>query len=154
MSYSSTHARPFVTVPVVRSGVFVSAPRRVRGAGDVRVNPAYQLKAELFRTLGHPVRVRMLELIGTRERTVGELQDALELDASSVSRHLAALRRQGLLESRKVATSVHCRVTDRRTLRLLTLAQEILATNVEERRELLGELGVHDGRRAPRRRPA
>lgn len=120
----------------------------------MRENPAYQLKAELFRTLGHPIRVRMLELIGGRERTAGELQDALALDPGSVSRHVAALRRQGLLESRKVATSVHCRVTDRRTLRLLALAHEILATNVEERRELLGELGVDDGPHAPRHRPA
>ena len=69
-----------------------------------------------------------------------ELQGALELDSSGISQHLAALRRQGLLESRKVGTSVRCRVKDRRTLKLLALAREILMANLEQSRELLGEL--------------
>ena len=42
--------------------------------------------------------MRLLELLGEHERTVGELQEALELDSSGASQHLAALRRQGLLE--------------------------------------------------------
>jgi DNA-binding transcriptional ArsR family regulator len=108
--------------------------------GDVREHPAYRLKAELFRTLGHPARVRLLELLGEGERTVGALQDALELDSSGASQHLSALRRQGLLESRKLGTSVFCRVKDRRTLKLLAIAREILMANLEQSRILLGEL--------------
>jgi DNA-binding transcriptional ArsR family regulator len=125
-----------------------------RVGGDVREHPVYRLNAELFRTLGHPARVRLLELLGVRECTVGELQDALELDSSSASQHLSALRRQGLLESRKVGTSVHCRVKDRRTLELLAIAREILVANLEQSRDLLGELDaeVTTGRRAPGRR--
>lgn len=127
-----------------------------RAGKDVREHPVYRLKAELFRTLGHPARVRLLELLGTGERTVGELQDALELDSSSTSQHLSALRRQGLLESRKVGTSVHCRVKDPRTLKLLTIAREILAANLEASRDLLGELDAEAaaGRKAPGRPPA
>lgn len=127
-----------------------------RAGKDVREHPVYRLKAELFRTLGHPARVRLLELLGTGERTVGELQDALELDSSSTSQHLSALRRQGLLESRKVGTSVHCRVKDPRTLKLLTIAREILAANLEESRDLLGELDAEAaaGRKAPGPSPA
>lgn len=110
---------------------------------DVRGDPVYRLKAELFRMLGHPARVGLIELLGTGERTVGELQDALELDSSSASQHLSALRRQGLLESRKVGTSVHCRVKDRQTLKLLSLAREILAANLaanlKDSRGLLSE---------------
>lgn len=82
---------------------------------DVREDPVYRLKAELFRTLGHPARVRLLELLGERERTVGELQDALELDSSGASQHLSVLRRQGLIDGRKVGTSVVCRVKDARS---------------------------------------
>ena len=135
----------------------VRDPARTPRAGkDVREHPVYRLKAELFRTLGHPARVRLLELLGTGERTVGELQDALELDSSSTSQHLSALRRQGLLESRKVGTSVHCRVKDPRTLKLLTIAREILAANLEESRDLLGELDAEAtaGRKAPGRSSA
>ena len=121
----------------------------------MREDPVYRLKAALFRTLGHPARVRLLELLGDGERTVGELQDALELDSSTVSQHLTALRRQGLLESRKVGTSVYCRVKDPRALRLLGIAREILMANLEESRVLLGELDAETaaGReRAERRR--
>ena len=119
--------------------------------GDVRGHPVYRAMAELFRILGHPARVRLLELLGDGERTVGELQDALELDSSGASQHLSALRRQGLLDSRKVGTSVHCRVKDPRTLTLLALAREILLAILEENRSLLGELdpGATGGRATP-----
>jgi DNA-binding transcriptional ArsR family regulator len=123
---------------------------------DVREHPVYRLKAELFRSLGHPARVRLLELVGAHERTVSELQHALELDSSTVSQHVSALRRQSLLESRKVGTSVLCRVKDPRTLELLSVARDILAANLEESRDLLGELDAEASaaRRARGRRPA
>ena len=35
--------------------------------------PVYQLKAELFKTLGHPLRIRILEMLCIREHSVGEL---------------------------------------------------------------------------------
>ena len=119
--------------------------------GDVREDPVYRVKAELFRTLGHPARVRLLELLGERERTVGELQDALELDSSAASQHLSVLRRQGLIDSRKVGTSVVCRVRDPGTLKLLALAREILVAALEQSRNLLGELdsGASGGSRGP-----
>jgi DNA-binding transcriptional ArsR family regulator len=123
---------------------------------DVREHPVYRLKAELFRSLGHPARVRLLELLGAHERTVSELQNALELDSSTVSQHVSALRRQSLLESRKVGTSVLCRVKDPRTLELLSVARDILAANLEESRDLLGELDAEASaaRGAQGRRPA
>lgn len=139
-----------------------SASAQRRGAGstgggtDVREDPVYRLKAQLFRTLGHPARLSLLELLGTGERTVGDLQSALRLDSSSASQHLSALRRQGLLDSRKVGTSVHCRVKDPRTLGLLAIAQEILVANLEDSRNVLSDLGGQATKDpdAPGRRPA
>jgi DNA-binding transcriptional ArsR family regulator len=116
-------------------------PRHVSPVGDVRGDPVYRVKADVFRTLGHPARLKLLELLGTGERTVGELQAELGLDSSGVSQHLSALRRSGLLESRKLGTSVHCRLRDRRTLEMLGLAQQIVAANVEDNQLLLDELG-------------
>lgn len=124
-----------------RFGRAVSGDRGgARAAADVRGDPVYRLKAELFRTLGHPTRIRMLEVLGTGERSVGELQEALELDSSGVSQHLTLLRRQGLLESRKVGTSVRCRVKDPRALTLLAITRELLMANLEDSRVLLSEL--------------
>ncbi len=114
----------------------------------MRGDPVYRLKAELFRTLGHPARIRLLEVLGAGERTVGELQEALDLDSSGVSQHLTVLRRQGLLESRKVGTTVRCRVKDPRALTLLAIAREFLMANLEDSRVLLTELDAE----APHRR--
>jgi DNA-binding transcriptional ArsR family regulator len=118
------------------SGLYGAIP----DPGDVREDRADRLKSDLLRCLGHPARVRLLELLGDSERSVGDLQTALDLGSSAASRHLAALRRQGLLESRKSGTSVLCRVKDRRTLKLLSLAREILVANLEDNGVLLGEL--------------
>ena len=79
------------------------------GAGQP---PIYALKAEFFRTLGHPVRIRLLQLLRDGERTVGALQAALALDSSGVSQQLAALRKQGLVESRRDGTNVYYRVKE------------------------------------------
>jgi DNA-binding transcriptional ArsR family regulator len=113
---------------------------RPNGAGAP--SPIYKLKAEFFRTLGHPVRVRILELLREGERTVGDLQVALELDSSGTSQHLSALRRQGLVDGRRDGTSVYYRIKDPRTLQLLEVARQILTSTLEETRALLGELTV------------
>jgi DNA-binding transcriptional ArsR family regulator len=106
--------------------------------------PIYALKAEFFRALGHPVRIRLLQLLREGERTVGALQDALELDSGSTSQQLAALRKQGLVESRREGTNVHYRVKDRRTLELLELAKAIIVANLEESQALLDGFAVED----------
>jgi DNA-binding transcriptional ArsR family regulator len=111
------------------------------GAGQP---PIYALKAEFFRTLGHPVRVRLLQLLRDGERTVGALQGALELDSSGTSQQLAALRKQGLVATRREGTNVYYRVKDRRTLELLELAKGIIAANLEEGQALLDGLAGED----------
>lgn len=106
--------------------------------------PIYALKAEFFRALGHPVRVRMLQLLRDGEMSVGGLQADLDLDSSGTSQHLAALRKQGLVTSRKDGTSVYYSVKDERTLTLLQLAKEIISSNLEENRQLLDELTAEE----------
>jgi DNA-binding transcriptional ArsR family regulator len=102
--------------------------------------PIHQIKAEFFRTLGHPARVRILELLRDGELTVGELQAELGIDSSGASQHLAAMRRQGLLESRREGTSVFYRVRDPRVFQLLGTARQLIGSHLEETQALLGEL--------------
>lgn len=119
--------------------------------------PIFVLKAEFFRALGHPARIRLLQVLRDGERTVGSLQEALELDSSGTSQHLAALRKQGLVASRREGTNVYYRVKDPRTLDLLELAKDILAAGLEENRLMLDDLAGEDfgpprGRRRQGRR--
>jgi DNA-binding transcriptional ArsR family regulator len=104
----------------------------------------YVVKADFFRVLGHPARVRIVQLLRDGERSVSALQEALELDSSAVSQHLAALRRQGLVASRKEGTSVYYRVSDPRTLELLELAKAIITSSLERNQVLLDDLAVEE----------
>ncbi len=101
----------------------------------------HQVKADFFRTLGHPARVRIVELLREGELSVGELQAELGIDSSGTSQHLAAMRRQGLLESRRAGTSVYYRVRDPRIFQLLETARQLIGSHLEETHALLGELG-------------
>jgi ArsR family transcriptional regulator len=106
----------------------------------VRADPVYVVKAQMFRVLGHPVRIRILELLTEGERTVGDLQSALQLDSSGTSQHLTALRQQGILESRRAGTSVYYRLRDPRISQLLAVAKQILTSALSDSHALLGEL--------------
>lgn len=116
----------------------VPAATRKARAGAPR--PIHQIKAEFFRTLGHPVRVRILELLKDGELTVSRLQAELGIDSSGASQHLGAMRRQGLLESRRDGTSVFYRVRDPRIFQLLETARQLISSHLEETQALLGEL--------------
>ena len=100
----------------------------------------YALKAAFFRVLGHPVRVRILQLLRESERSVGALQEELELDSSGTSQHLAALRQQGVLESRRAGTSVYYRIRDPRVSQLLAVAKQILTSALSDSHALLSDL--------------
>lgn len=106
--------------------------------------PVYQAKAEMFRILGHPARIRTLELLRDGERTVGDLQNALGLDSSGTSQHLGVLRKNGMLESRREGTNVYYRVKDPRTFQLLEVARQILTTNLAESQQLLDQLAADE----------
>ena len=104
--------------------------------------PLYVTKASLFRTLGHPARVRILELLRDGEHAVGALQEALDLDSGGTSQHLAALRRIGLVESRREGPSVFYRAADPRVFGLLDIGRELIARSLAEQQELLEELAA------------
>src|SRR3546814_21094219 len=78
--------------------------------------PIYQAKADLFRTLGHPVRIRVLELLQEKPMPVRDLLADLQVESSSLSQQLAVLRRAGLVTSPREGTTVVASVsTDDRT---------------------------------------
>ena len=123
-----------------RSSIAAPPPPADLSAVHVRADPVYVVKAQLFRVLGHPVRIRMLELLRDGERAVGDLQAELNLDSSGTSQHLAALRQQGVLESRRAGTSVYYRIRDPRVTQLLAVAKQILTSALSDSHALLSDL--------------
>jgi ArsR family transcriptional regulator len=102
--------------------------------------PVHEVKANLFRVLGHPARVRILELLRGGERSVGSLQAELGLDSGGTSQHLSALRRIGLVESRREGTSVYYRVDDEHVFELLEAGRAIITRQLAEQQSILSEL--------------
>jgi DNA-binding transcriptional ArsR family regulator len=118
--------------------------------------PIYQVKAEFFKTLGHPARIRVLEILRGGERSVGELIAEVGLEPSHMSQQLAVLRRASIVAARKEGSTVLYSVADPRVFELLEVAKQILTSNLVETRELLTELEAMDfgGRSGGRRRSA
>jgi DNA-binding transcriptional ArsR family regulator len=65
---------------------------------------------ELYRVLGEPARLRLLALVAVEELSIGELGDLVDESQPNVSRHLAALRKLGLLRERRQGTRVFVRL--------------------------------------------
>ena len=97
-------------------------------------------KAEFFRALAHPIRIRILEYLGDGERSVQELQRLLDLDQPIVSQQLAVLRGRGIVAARKVGTTVRYVVRDPLVNELLATARQIFNHHLVGTRDMLKEL--------------
>ena len=103
--------------------------------------PLYQAKAEFFRTLGHPARIRVLELLSERDHAVHELLDAIDIEQSNLSQQLAVLRRAGLVVQRREAGAVVYAISVGEVRDLLLAARAILAAVLAGQEQLRTELG-------------
>lgn len=105
--------------------------------------PVYEVKAELFKAMAHPVRVRALEVLAAgREYSVGDLAAELGVEAAHVSQQLGILRRAGLVVSRREATTVFYSLKDPLLVELLAIARKLLISGLEETRDLLADLAA------------
>src|SRR5262245_174473 len=85
------------------------------------------LKAEFFRTLAHPIRIRLLEVLVERGATsVQDLQKTLKIDQPIVSQQLARLRAHGVVAATRQGAVIHYSVTDPLLRDLLSVAKQIL----------------------------
>ena len=105
-------------------------------------------KAEFFKALAHPVRIRILEILRNSERSVQELQARLDLDQSTVSQQLAVLRAKNIVTARKEGTTVRYTIRDSLVGDLLDLARRIFNNQLAGSQTMLREL------RQEARRPA
>ena len=102
--------------------------------------PLYQAKAELFRTLGHPVRIRVLELLQAGPRPVRDLLAEIEVEASNLSQQLAVLRRAGLVASSRDGALVMYALSTPDVADLLAAGRRILGAVLTDQSDLLVQL--------------
>ncbi|MCF1595513.1 ArsR/SmtB family transcription factor [Streptomyces muensis] len=102
--------------------------------------PLYQAKAEFFRMLGHPVRIRVLELLQDGPKPVRELLGEIEVEPSSLSQQLAVLRRSGIVTATREGATVVYALSGGDVADLMKAARRILTEMLAGRNELLAEL--------------
>lgn len=95
--------------------------------------------AGLFRTLGHPTRLRIISEISKDGGAACfcDLMGRLQLEQSNLSQHLGTLRRAGLVRTERKGTGVVCVLTHREVLRLVNAGAELLACELRSRQRLL-----------------
>jgi ArsR family transcriptional regulator, cadmium/lead-responsive transcriptional repressor len=89
------------------------------------------LLAKYFRVLGDPTRLRVLELVASQERSVGELARLLAAPQTKVSNHLACLRWCGFVATRREHRTIHYRLADERVAAVVELGRALLHDNAE-----------------------
>jgi len=95
--------------------------------------PLYEVKANLFKGLAHPYRLRLLELLADADEvSVAALQADTELEASHLSQHLSVLRRHHLVVSERRASHVYYRLADPQIRELLAVARALLLSMLSE----------------------
>jgi len=102
--------------------------------------PLHQLKAEFFKTLSHPVRIRVLELLSQDEHSVGELLQEIGVESSNLSQQLAVLRRAGLVATRREGSTVYYSLVSTQVSELLAVARSILTSVLSEQASMLTTL--------------
>jgi len=81
--------------------------------------------ADVLRALSNEARLQMLCHLGTGELSVGELNARVDLSQSALSQHLAKLRSEGLVATRREAQTIYYRIADRRVMELVAALHDI-----------------------------
>ncbi|MDE2314234.1 MAG: winged helix-turn-helix transcriptional regulator [Elusimicrobia bacterium] len=100
-----------------------------------------KIKADFLGALANPVRLAIIEELRGGESSVGRMAERLQVEQSSLSKHLAILRRAGIVVSRKRKSAVLYSIRDREIFRVLRPIAQILRKRMEESRMIFARLG-------------
>jgi len=99
-------------------------------------------KAEFFKALAHPIRIRILDALRDGEKGVNELSEILKIEPANVSQQLAILRMRNIVIGRKKGSNVYYSVSDKTIFRLLDVAKEIFNNHLVGVRDMLRQMQV------------
>lgn len=87
-----------------------------------------QQAAEAMKAIAHPLRLKILCVLGDQEVSVQDIVDQVGTSQSNISQHLAILREKNVLATRKDANRVFYRISDLRTIKLVGMMREVFCT--------------------------
>lgn len=119
-------------------GIF--ADYSMRGEWSSVPQQLANFKAEFFKALAHPIRIRILDCLRDGEKSVNELSKALEIEQANVSQQLAILRVRNIVVGKKSGSNVYYSISDRTIFKLLDLAKIIFNNHLVGVRDMLQEI--------------
>lgn len=108
---------------------------------DAMPDSLRRFKADVFQALAHPTRIAIIELLGNRELSAGELIEELGMEQANVSQHLAVLRSKQLVVNRKAGNQVFYSVRDPILLEVLALMRSYFQKYLADALAILDEIG-------------
>lgn len=104
--------------------------------------PLYEIKANLFKALSHPARIRVLEILSasTRPTGVAEILDVTGIEPTLLSQHLAVLKRHRVVRAERVGNAVYYELTHPSVSELLVSARTFLADMLRSQQQHLRAL--------------
>jgi ArsR family transcriptional regulator, virulence genes transcriptional regulator len=102
----------------------------------------YKLKAELCKTFADPTRLIIISELRTGEKTVGSLQETLEISQPVVSRHLALLRQKGIVQARREGINIIYSLTDPKITEACDIVHNILLTRIAKNKDFADRLMI------------
>lgn len=102
-------------------------------------NMGNQLISNIFKALAHPTRIQIIKLLRNGELCVCDILPNLDSEQSNTSQHLALLKNQGIVESRKDGSKVIYSVKNKEVYEMLDLAETIILRQIEETKTSLSK---------------
>ncbi|BBZ78348.1 transcriptional regulator [Mycolicibacterium anyangense] len=101
--------------------------------------PLYEIKANLFKALAHPARIRVLEILSANARptTVSEILAGTEIEPTLLSQHLAVLKRHQVVQAQRVGNAVYYELAHPSISNLLVIARTFLADTLKAQQQQL-----------------
>src|SRR6266571_2149788 len=91
-----------------------------------REEQLYRLQADLCQALADPTRLKLLSLLGEKQRAVKDLIEATGERQAKISQHLAILRQRGIVRTQRIGTEIHYSLADPRILEACRITREVL----------------------------
>jgi DNA-binding transcriptional ArsR family regulator len=123
---------------VLESGMATTRARKRPARGKAKVSDdifdligrteSINQASAAMQAIAHPLRLKILCLVGSQELSVLEIVDAVGTSQSNISQHLAVLRDNGILAARKEANKVFYRIGDPRVLQMIALTRQIFCS--------------------------
>lgn len=109
-------------------------PDMFPGGGE---RPLYEIKANLFKALSHPARIRVLEILSASGQpvAVGEILAATGIEASLLSQHLAVLKRHRVVRADRVGNAVYYELAHQSVSELLVIARAFLSDTLRDQQQ-------------------